>query len=88
MSPGWYWIFRSPCPVHFASWSRPSRHRAACPLDARPGAPPASQARRRLCTDRSDTRSCAAISATGTRRSNTSTAASRTSSRRLAPLSG
>jgi hypothetical protein len=67
------------------SWSRPSRHRAACPFDARPGAPPACHAARHRCTDRSDTRSSAAISATATRRSNFSTAASRTSSRRRRP---
>jgi hypothetical protein len=35
--------------------SRSSQHRAACPFDARPSAPPASQARRHRCTDRSDT---------------------------------
>jgi hypothetical protein len=44
-----------------ASWSAPSRHRAACPFEASPGAPPASQARRHRCTDRSDTRSSAAM---------------------------
>jgi hypothetical protein len=43
------------------------------------------QARRHRCTDRSDTRSPAAISAAGTRCSNFSTAASRTSSRRRRP---
>ena len=68
-----------------ASWSSSRRHRAACPFDASPGAPPASQARRHRCTDRSDTRSSAAMSATGARCSNFSTAASRTSSRRLRP---
>ncbi len=61
------------------------RHRAACPFEARPGPPPASQARRHRCTDRSDTRSSAAISGAGIRCSNFSTAASRTSSRRLRP---
>ena len=72
-------------PVQLSQLPSSSRHRAACPFDARPGAPPACQARRHRCTDRSDTRSSAAISVTGTRCSNFSTAASRTCSRRLRP---
>jgi hypothetical protein len=48
-----------------------------------PGRPAVCQARRYRRTDRSVTRSSAAISAAGTRYSNLATAASRTCSRRL-----
>src|SRR6266536_3383432 len=68
-----------------ASWASSSRHRVAWPLDATPATPPASQAARHRRTDRSLTRSSAAITATGTRCSNLSTASSRTCSRRLRP---
>ena len=55
------------------------------PFDASPAGPPASHACRHRRTDRSVTRSSAAISAAGTRCPNLSTAASRTCSRRLRP---
>ena len=68
-----------------ASCCSSSRHRAAGPFDASPAGPPASHACRHRRTDRSVTRSSAAISAAGTRCPNLSTAASRTCSRRLRP---
>ena len=68
-----------------ASCASSSWQRAACPLDASPATPPASQARRHRRTDRSLTRSSAAITAAGTRCPNLSTASSRTCSRRRRP---
>ena len=68
-----------------ASCASSSWQRAACPLDASPATPPASQARRHRRTDRSLTRSSAAITAAGARCPNLSTASSRTCSRRLRP---
>src|SRR5215472_15253813 len=50
-----------------------SRHRAACPREANPAAPPSSHACRHRRTDRSLTRSSAAITPAGTRCSNLST---------------
>jgi hypothetical protein len=41
-------------PASSSRSSSTSRHRAACPFDARPGAPPACHAARHRCTDRSD----------------------------------
>jgi hypothetical protein len=68
-----------------ASCPSSSRQRAACPRDATPGRPPASQARRHRRTDRSLTRSSAATTAVGARCPNLSTASRRTCSRRLRP---
>ena len=68
-----------------ASCCSSSRHGAAGPFDASPARPLASHACRQRRTDRSVTRSSAAISAAGTRCSNLSTAASWTCSRRLRP---
>ena len=68
-----------------ASCSSSSRHCAACPREASPARPAACQACRHRRTDRSLTRSSAAITAAGARSSNLFTASSRTSSRRLRP---
>src|SRR5262249_4851563 len=70
-------------PSSAASCASSRRHRAACPREANPAAPPSSHACRHRRTDRSLTRSSAAITADGTRCSNRSTASSRTRSRRL-----
>jgi anti-sigma regulatory factor (Ser/Thr protein kinase) len=64
---------------------RPCRPGPACPREATPARPPASQAYRHRRTDRSLTRSSAAITADGARCSNLFTASSRTCSQRLRP---
>ena len=68
-----------------ASCCSSSRHCAACPREASPASPLACQACRHRRTDRSLTRSSAAITAAGTRCSNLLAASSRTCSRRLRP---